>query len=237
MIGIVGFARGWSAGFRVGAVALGATQGFEVRDRNETAGVGQSGIASFVPIGVVFSANDVEKVTAGKTEFLAGACFVVVEGSNNLETLNFSESPASVRAYGPRQPRQHKVGTKRDRLGSWDPDSCAATHTFLGGTMASADLGAMLMCGFASFSPLMDRRRAWKTRIVSVGLFLPYIMIITVQYAVGAGGMLSAMSRGSARRHFLPNAGIGEAGTVLHGEEGGKGQGGEGGLGSSIAAC
>lgn len=32
--------------------------------------------------------------------------------------------------------------------------------------MATADFGAMLICGLFSFSPLMDLRKAFKTRIV-----------------------------------------------------------------------
>lgn len=45
-------------------------------------------------------------------------------------------------------------------------------RTFFGGTIARADLGAMETWAFASFSPFMDRRRALKTRIVSVCMFL-----------------------------------------------------------------
>lgn len=45
-------------------------------------------------------------------------------------------------------------------------------HTFFGGTIATAVLGAMEMCGpFWSFSPLIDLRRALNTRMtVSLAL-------------------------------------------------------------------
>ncbi len=38
-------------------------------------------------------------------------------------------------------------------------------HTFFGGTIATADLGAIMTCGLLSFSPLMDLLKACKTRI------------------------------------------------------------------------
>lgn len=64
-------------------------------------------------------------------------------------------------------------------------------HTFFGGTIATADFGAIEIGGFESLSvPLMDRRRALKTRITSVCLFNDSDMCVTA----GVGGWVHSIS-------------------------------------------
>ena len=63
---------------------------------------------------------------------------------------------------------QHLASTTAAGSGSnrrKDREGKRLSRTFFGGTMAIADLGAMEIWGF-SLSPLMDLRRACRTRIV-----------------------------------------------------------------------
>lgn len=53
-----------STGIGIGGVALGTAESFEVGNGYQSAGVRQCRIAGFVPVVVVFPANDVEEVAA-----------------------------------------------------------------------------------------------------------------------------------------------------------------------------
>ncbi len=62
----------------------------------------------------------------------------------------------------------------------------ARKRTFLGGTMATADLGAMDMWGLLSFSPLMDLRRALSTRMaVSLSFLTEFALLAWLRRYLG----------------------------------------------------
>jgi hypothetical protein len=84
MVGVLGRGGGLTT---VGlcTISLGSAKGLEEGHGHETSGVRKSWIACFVPVLIVFSADNVEKVTSRKAEFLAGTGLVIVKGSNNLE--------------------------------------------------------------------------------------------------------------------------------------------------------
>lgn len=59
-----------------------------------------------------------------------------------------------------------------------DRNVAHSKRTFLGGTMATADLGAMDMWGLFSFSPLIDLRRALTMRMaVSLSILAEFIVL------------------------------------------------------------
>lgn len=124
------------------AVALGSPKRLEIRDGDKTAGVWEGGIAGFVPVLVVFASDDMKEVAAGKAEFLWGCGIVVEEGSNDL-------------VGGKITPCQH-LGANASRRwggegrghggrGCQGHSALQFPRTFFGGTIATADLGAMLM--------------------------------------------------------------------------------------------
>jgi hypothetical protein len=67
-------------------ISLGTAKGLEESDGHETSGVRKSWIACFVPVLIVFAADNVEKVASRKAEFLAGTGLVIVKCSNDLES-------------------------------------------------------------------------------------------------------------------------------------------------------
>lgn len=84
MIGVFGWdGRLTTVGLRT--ISLGSAQGLEEGDWHETSSVRKSWVACFVPVVIVFSADNVEKVAPRKAEFLAGSSLVIVKRSNDLE--------------------------------------------------------------------------------------------------------------------------------------------------------
>ena len=67
--------------------AFGFADNLEKGDGDEAPGVGDEGIAGFVPVGVVLPADDVKEValTEGKFVGVVGGRLVVVEGFDDLE--------------------------------------------------------------------------------------------------------------------------------------------------------
>lgn len=87
-----------SRGGRASALPLGLANDFEVRDGNQTASVRYQGVACFIPIVVVFSADDMEKVAFGEAQFLciAGVWIIIVQRFDDLLSDAMSVEPASV---------------------------------------------------------------------------------------------------------------------------------------------
>lgn len=75
----------------------------------------------------------------------------------------------------------------------------ARKRTFFGGTMATADLGAIDMWGLFSFSPLMDLRRALRTRMV-VSLSFPSEFAELVWLRLDLEGVPLDLSKPAKRR-------------------------------------
>lgn len=74
----------------IGGVArqtVGFADDLEEGDGDEAPGGGDQGIAGFVPVGVVFSADNVKEVALAEGEFVwvAGGGLVIVEGFDDLE--------------------------------------------------------------------------------------------------------------------------------------------------------
>lgn len=88
MIGVLGGDGRRSARVGVGTVSFCAAEGLEIAYRHETAGVGQGRVAGFVPVAVVFSTDDMEKVSARKAEFLASSSVVIIKRPDNLGDLS-----------------------------------------------------------------------------------------------------------------------------------------------------
>lgn len=67
----------------------------EIGDRNKAAGIGDQRVACLVPICVVFSADDMEKVALGETEFLgvARVRVIVIERFDDLGDVKESVWP------------------------------------------------------------------------------------------------------------------------------------------------
>jgi len=83
MIGVLGWdGRLATVGLRT--ISLGSAQGLEEGDRHKTSSVRKSWVACFVPVIIVFPADNVEKVASRKAEFLAGSSLVIVKRSNDL---------------------------------------------------------------------------------------------------------------------------------------------------------
>lgn len=62
---------GWrAASVRLLAVALSLSERLEESDGHETTRIGQRRVAGFVPVGIVFSADDVEEVAFGEAQLL-----------------------------------------------------------------------------------------------------------------------------------------------------------------------
>lgn len=71
---------------RATAVSFGLADDLEKGDGDQTPGAGDERIAGFVPVGVVFSADDVEEITLAEGQFLqiSGVGMVVVESLDDL---------------------------------------------------------------------------------------------------------------------------------------------------------
>ena len=152
----------------LGAVAFGAPQRLEECDGHKTPRVGKGGVACLVPVCVVLAPDDVEEVAPRETQFLAGLGFIVVEGADDLQQSSRGQQPKADLLLGKGSIRQ---GNKATMPPGETGAGSGVQRTFLGGTMATADFGAMAIWGaLFSLSPLMDRRRALKTRMAVSGL-------------------------------------------------------------------
>lgn len=154
---------GWSdaGALGLGAVSLGSAQGLEEGDGHQAAGVGQGWVACFVPVGVVLAADNVKEVASGEAQLLRGASCVVVERSNDLAGYKLAGAPRSVFEINRRHRARRSCRAGGEEVG----------QTFFGGTMATADFGVTEAVWALSFSPLIDRRRAYtreQTRLESV---------------------------------------------------------------------
>ena len=109
-------------------------------------------VAGFVPIRVILAPDDMKEVTTREAKLLTGSGFIVIQGSNNLREPKALALSFHAKNLGQQQERE---GGEEFRM-----------FTFLGGTIATADFGARLIWGSLSFSPLMERRRAWKSCIL-----------------------------------------------------------------------
>ena len=85
---------------RTTTISLVFADGLEERHGDETARVGEQRVAGLVPVRIVFSAYDMEKVALGKGQFLSvfRAGVVIVEGFDDL-------------GYVTRKERKRLVGT------------------------------------------------------------------------------------------------------------------------------
>ena len=81
------------------AISLGSTKGLEKGHGNKTPGVGQGGVASFVPIAVVFATNNMKEVASRKAELLAIPGFVIVECFDDLLKVSVSSKSYGDRSF------------------------------------------------------------------------------------------------------------------------------------------
>lgn len=88
----------------VGRQTVGFADDLEEGDGDEAPGGGDEGIAGFVPVGVVFSADNVKEVALAEGEFVrvVGRGLVIVESFDDLEgEVSVGEAETRGEASGP----------------------------------------------------------------------------------------------------------------------------------------
>jgi hypothetical protein len=205
--------RGESVGLT--AVPLGTSQSLKECDGHQAPSVGQSRIAGLVPVRVVLTTDYMEEVATRKPELLRRLRFVVIECADNLVRLS----------------AQRKEG--RSCHGTTSKGVGRRLHTFFGGTMATADFGAIETCGPLSFSPLIDLLRACSKRktlaTASFGAIESRVRLELGRGMTGQGGVGQEQAIGHGRVS-RESVGAGESGRIMTGSDR-RGREGNRGLG------